>query len=632
MDKEFQLHRDHFQSIRKQLTDSEIQNVGNELKIAFNKLEDTSSTIQQIPTLLYICGTRVEYNHDQMRSFDLAKAVNCQRLMRNSNIDTRSGNSNNIQSLKPCRDGADCSLHHDGDIQHNEYYSHPCRWLDLCRNINENEHLRHYTHSIDGIKECRRGTDHCPELGDPEHRRTYRHVVSNTKQECKYGSSCREQSDPTHCNQFHHPTRTSLFVAPATTGGQSSNGNTNSTRSSRIHTNHGDDDIQREHNTKGSVNSGGFSQPHQTTIRNMREDPVTVSPFSNRKQECKYGTSCREQSDPRHCDHFHHPTRTSLFVPSATASSHLSNMNSDTTRSSRIHTNHGDNGMQKAYSIGGAIALERLSQQDQTTIKNMREDAVIVVPGTYDHIDQVLTKLNLKFTTVQQYELMNYPLKTYQTVYINCASNFPREAAYRLREFVEKGLHIITTDWALRNVLQVAFSDFVTHNGKSTHDEVVGIEVVDPNHAFVNGFILAATHAEPQWWLETGSHPIEIVDKKRVKVLIRSQALYDKYQSDAVIVTFDCGQGNVTHMISHFYLQRSDTPNARHKMSAQQYAQDIKASDNITKLISKDGQNLNYAQIQSSATSAQFIYNLVSNRLNSTNQSTSSTHSRKNFQ
>ncbi|CAF4734862.1 unnamed protein product, partial [Rotaria sp. Silwood1] len=696
---------------------------------------------------------------------------------RNSNIDTRSGNSNNIQSLKPCRDGADCSLHHDGDIQHNEYYSHPCRWLDLCRNINENEHLRHYTHSIDGIKECRRGTGHCPELGDPEHRRTYRHdglpyllapckynsqcqdrsiehlkkfkhppdfyqetnfnsrsSVSNTKQECKYGSSCREQSDPTHCNQFHHPTRPSLFVASATTGGQSSNGNTNSTRSSRIHTNHGgddiqreyntkgsvnsggfsqphqttirnmredpvtvspfsnakqeckygsgcreqsdprhcdrfhhptrtslfdalattggqssngntnstrslrihtnhgDDDIQREHNTKGSVNSGGFSQPHQTTIRNMREDPVTVSPFSNRKQECKYGSSCREQSDPRHCDHFHHPTRTSLFVPSATASSHLSNMNSDTTRSSRIHTNHGDNGMQKAYSIGGAIALERLSQQDQTTIKNMREDAVIVVPGTYDHIDQVLTKLNLKFTTVQQHELMNYPLKTYQTVYINCASNFPREAAYRLREFVEKGLHIITTDWALRNVLQVAFSDFVTHNGKSTHDEVVGIEVVDPNHAFVNGFILAATHAEPQWWLETGSHPIEIVDKKRVKVLIRSQALYDKYQSDAVIVTFDCGQGNVTHMISHFYLQRSDTPNARHKMSAQQYAQDIKASDNITKLISKDGQNLNYAQIQSSATSAQFIYNLVSNRLNSTNQSTSSTHSRKNFQ
>ncbi|CAF5162639.1 unnamed protein product, partial [Rotaria sp. Silwood1] len=104
------------------------------------------------------------------------------------------------------------------------------------------------------------------------------YLVSNAKQECKYGSGCREQSDPRHCDRFHHPTRTSLFDALATTGGQSSNGNTNSTRSLRIHTNHGDDDIQREHNTKGSVNSGGFSQPHQTTIRNMREDPVTVSP------------------------------------------------------------------------------------------------------------------------------------------------------------------------------------------------------------------------------------------------------------------------------------------------------------------------------------------------------------------
>ncbi|CAF4605008.1 unnamed protein product, partial [Rotaria magnacalcarata] len=48
--------------------------------------------------------------------------------------------------------------------------------------------------------------------------------------------------------------------------------------------------------------------------------------------------------------------------------------------------------------------------------------------------------------------------------------------------------------------------------------------------------------------------------------------------------------------------------------------------------IAKDGQNLNYAQIQSSATSAQLIYNLVSNRLSTTNQSTSSTNSRKRAQ
>ncbi|CAF0906928.1 unnamed protein product [Rotaria sordida] len=592
----------------------------------------------------------------------------------NTNTNRWARNSSNVEPLKPCRDGFDCIPQHNGNAEHNARYSHPCQWLDLCRDINENEHSRHYTHPIDAIDVCQYGTANCTKLGDPEHRRTYRHVglpyllvpckygsrcedrstehlkkfkhppdfyqetnfntasnVSNTKQECRYGANCRDQSDPTHRDRFQHPTKTSSLFVPATTSSQSSNTNSNTARSSRFHNIRGDDDdIEREHNIGGAMNSGRSSIQDQTTIKNTHQD--TVSSFSNTKQECRYGANCRDQSDPTHRVRFQHPTKTSsLFVPAATGSQ-LSNMDFATSRSSHIHTNHGNDDMHKAYSIGGAIALERLSQQDQKSIKTMREDAIIVVPGTYDHIDQVLTKLNIKFTLVQQHELINYPLRTYQTVYINCASQFPIEAAHRLRDLVEKGLHLITTDWALRNVLQVAFPEFVRHNGHGTRDEVVGIEVADPNHPFVNGFVLAAQHAEPQWWLESASHLIEIVDKERVKVLIRSQALKDKYHSDAVIVTFDCGQGNVTHMISHFYLQRSETANARHKMPAQQYAQDIKASDNITKLITKDGQNLNYAQIQSSSTSAQFVYNLISNRLNSTNKSTSSTNSRKDFQ
>ncbi|CAF0882332.1 unnamed protein product [Rotaria sordida] len=81
LDKEFQLNQDHFQSIRKQLTDNEIQNVDNELKIAFNKLEHTSNTIQQIHSLIYIRGARLECDDDnQMRSFDLAKAISRQMV------------------------------------------------------------------------------------------------------------------------------------------------------------------------------------------------------------------------------------------------------------------------------------------------------------------------------------------------------------------------------------------------------------------------------------------------------------------------------------------------------------------------------------------------------------------------
>lgn len=61
------------------------------------------------------------------------------------------------------------------------------------------------------------------------------------------------------------------------------------------------------------------------------------------------------------------------------------------------------------------------------------------------------------------------------------------------------------------------------------------------------------------WWLESSSYPIEILDKKKVKVLVRSDELKRRYKHDAVIVSFEWGKGIVYHMISHFYLQRSET-------------------------------------------------------------------------
>jgi hypothetical protein len=333
----------------------------------------------------------------------------------------------------------------------------------------------------------------------------------------------------------------------------------------------------------------------------------TQSEFT--QQPCKYGTACRNQSDPSHTNRYSHP--------SASLSTQL--LTTTTTTTSRAHTHHTGDDMQQAYRIGAALAIEKLSQSDQRAIQKMPADAIIVVPGAHDHIDRVLDNLNIKYITVEQHELLTYPFRSNQTVYINCGLGFPPDAVRRIRQEVEKGLHIITTDWALSSVLQVAFSDFVKHNGQSTADEVVGIQVADPNHPLVNGFLPASKHAEPQWWLEAASYPIEIVNKQQVRVLIRSKTLGEKYQSDAVLVTFDCGKGNVIHMISHFYLQRSETRDARHQMSAKQFAMDIKASTAATNLVADQGQNLNYAQIQSSSTSAQFIYNQISNRLNSKN-------------
>ncbi len=47
-------------------------------------------------------------------------------------------------------------------------------------------------------------------------------------------------------------------------------------------------------------------------------------------------------------------------------------------------------------------------------------------------------------------------------------------------------------------------------------------------------------------------------------MLIQSEELEFRHGEAPVFVSFDYGEGQVYHMISHFYLQRSETPTARH--------------------------------------------------------------------
>ena len=72
----------------------------------------------------------------------------------------------------------------------------------------------------------------------------------------------------------------------------------------------------------------------------------------------------------------------------------------------------------------------------------------------------------------------------------------------------------------------------------------------------------------PVWWLEGSSYPTRILDPDRVQVLIRSRELESRWGESAVAVLFRHGQGEVFHMVSHYYLQRTETRDARHASSA----------------------------------------------------------------
>ena len=65
----------------------------------------------------------------------------------------------------------------------------------------------------------------------------------------------------------------------------------------------------------------------------------------------------------------------------------------------------------------------------------------------------------------------------------------------------------------------------------------------------------------------------------------------------------------VYHMLSHFYLQRSETRTKKHSMSSEMYveAQQISASNKSKVAEVMKGANINYGTVQSASTSCEFV-------------------------
>lgn len=271
-----------------------------------------------------------------------------------------------------------------------------------------------------------------------------------------------------------------------------------------------------------------------------------------------------------------------------------------------------ENSMQKAYSASASIIKSQLISESSVNDSLIREIAasdLVVVEGVYDHIHLVLSFLELPFVRITPEQFAAADLQPHQTVFINCGANFSSKAARKLARFVADGGQLITTDWAIKDVLEVAFPNVVKFNGRYTGDEVVRIEVADRNDPVIKGFLNEET--APVWWLEGSSYPIEVLDKEKVQVLIKSKELEERYGEGAVLVKFNHGKGVVYHMISHFYLQRSETKDAVQEQGAALYfnSKNIVLEDAVIMQMDKDG--VNYGDVQSANTSSEFIMRAV---------------------
>ncbi len=264
--------------------------------------------------------------------------------------------------------------------------------------------------------------------------------------------------------------------------------------------------------------------------------------------------------------------------------------------------------MPRSYDVAIRIMNAELSAGDQDLLRRLDDHDVIVIRGCHDRVEHVLRLAGIAHHVVQPQDVAMLDLTPHQLVFVNCPGEVNDRAIEVLRLFVESGGSLVTTDWALKHIVERAFPGVIARNGRSTGDEVVRVEVRDDSSPWLAGMFHEG--ADPLWWLEVASYPIRILDHGRVKVLLTSSELGARYGAASVAVTFDVGKGNVLHMISHYYLQRADPRTARHKKGWKDYAGEVGA-EKVAKEAGSSFDDISAGEVEAAHKSLRFMTNMV---------------------
>ncbi len=265
--------------------------------------------------------------------------------------------------------------------------------------------------------------------------------------------------------------------------------------------------------------------------------------------------------------------------------------------------------MESAYRAAKEMIDENASASEKELMADISSSDVLVVKGDYDRVQDVLDVTGMPYTLVEPDDTHELELDpTSQMLIVNCPGKLPKSAIRRIRAFVEQGGSLFTTDWALDNVLEHAFPGILKFNKKPTADAVVSVSVADHENPMLDGIFSA--EADPQWWLEGASYPIKILDREKVQVLVESRELASNWGESPVVVTFQFGKGEVLHMISHYYLQRTELRTERHRQKWTQFATET-GSDRLVGTDPSAYAELTTGELESAYTSSKFLRNAV---------------------
>lgn len=174
--------------------------------------------------------------------------------------------------------------------------------------------------------------------------------------------------------------------------------------------------------------------------------------------------------------------------------------------------------------------------------------AILVIKGRWDHAEHLLSECKVPFDTGGK-DLLNDHLSRYKVVVLNCPGEITDNSIAELRQFVENGGYLLSTDWSLDSAVQRAFPGYIYFDGAYTRPETVDAVVVQRNDSLV-------AHVPPvgPWRLDDKCEIVKARPSKALHVLVRSRlmSLEDPLNQGILAAEFTFGKGKVLHLVGHF--------------------------------------------------------------------------------
>jgi hypothetical protein len=193
-----------------------------------------------------------------------------------------------------------------------------------------------------------------------------------------------------------------------------------------------------------------------------------------------------------------------------------------------------------------------LSATNPGVLENARKDQIIEIKGEWDDSAHALRTFGLPYTRVTAKNFSEVNLQNTKIVVVNCEGHLPNEAIMSLRRFVSMGGFLLTTDWALENVVQRAFPGTIQWNEgyytDGTQNHIVDAVIVgqDPD-------LVAGTPPVGHWQLVKKSQIVRILKPDQLKVIARSRTMREDPSGLGILaVSFSYGAGRILHLVGHF--------------------------------------------------------------------------------